>query len=1142
MSALYPQAVAAERQKAAVMNQQVVIQETQTEMLQAQIAGNETLAGTLKQELAIRQAVLKIMQSQTMTQAEMVGLEQAETLALSRLSKGPGMLAGLMGGGSPARARAEMLTLFREMASGAGTTRTLGALMGTLGTVFTSVGLAGYGLYKAITMVGDTEEASAKKIVDANEKLNEHEKAWMDAARAVDSFADAQKLAMQTLPTVTSTAKEAADAWKAFGQGPGVVKSFMEFLAMLGGAGDKARPFQDALEKTAKGLDEVAQRARTTGLAMMQMAQSTAFEILEAKTMPVADAIQMIQTRIREITEQRAQLQPLVKAEDYELFVRYTNQLSIYGNVLQGLFSKQEKQRELIESTTRAIALNNAAGDEEQTIQVKNANAYAAKLKELEKAGIATADATKLAREFADSEEFAARATKEHGDALDDLSGDLKVLIEYWEEYTKIQQYSTDDTSRHFHQLELLEKTIKGLGDPIRDVEKLMPGLSPDERALARWMAWQEQAERSLKEVEMRARAGIASMGDIWHAGLYKMANDMGTWQTNAITLIGRVGDILASNLTSGLADILDGTKSVSDGFREMALNIVKSLERAILELLVIKPLINAISTSLYGGGGGTTAAVAGLGSAFGGGQQRGGRIGGTGNGDHVPVLAEPGEYVIRRDAAQRIGYDQLERMNKMRGGGRVGANGWLRMQRGGGVGTYYWPGGGGIEGRNEFSTGTTYTGGRNPQYFSLENPNAPWVALALGPNSPYHYGQYVMLSNGRIGRFVDYGPGVRHFDVVSRTYYRGGPPIRIAGGAAGRAAIPGGFGGRRGPVGFGGGIRAAGGMPFWQRAAYESGYGGAWRTAFGGGPPSLMVGPPPGRVLVGPEVAAFWAGEGAKMNVPTREGGGFGPTDVYGRPAFPAETGASLIENIYGAPGINITSPTGTAIWRGGSAFVSGSTPGGGFGGFNIPGGIPFAPGSPGGSLGGFGGILGAQIRQHALRYGMTYTPTAAIRGFAAAQGYRGALGWTPELIHAWRRRGLPGIMRGRERGTAGERFGIMGGRAPTKTFHGGGIVDSWSEFQSGGTVQRGEGVFTPAQMSRLAPAGPTINSSQVNVTVNNLGGGRASTSVTTTGGPGGLNEKDARDIGRMVSSLVDARIEKQRRSGGSLYSPRAG
>ena len=50
----------------------------------------------------------------------------------------------------------------------------------------------------------------------------------------------------------------------------------------------------------------------------------------------------------------------------------------------------------------------------------------------------------------------------------------------------------------------------------------------------------------------------------------------------------------------------------------------------------------------------------------------RGGVVPGQGNGDTVPALLTPGEFVIRKDAAQTIGYDKLHKVNKYKSGGIV--------------------------------------------------------------------------------------------------------------------------------------------------------------------------------------------------------------------------------------------------------------------------------------------------------------------------------------------------------------------------------------------------------------------------------------------------------------------------------------
>lgn len=68
---------------------------------------------------------------------------------------------------------------------------------------------------------------------------------------------------------------------------------------------------------------------------------------------------------------------------------------------------------------------------------------------------------------------------------------------------------------------------------------------------------------------------------------------------------------------------------------------------------------------------------IRGFGSALKGAQPvklaSGGRLPGYGGGDRIPILAEAGEFIINKRSASRIGYSQLDRMNKYATGGVVG-------------------------------------------------------------------------------------------------------------------------------------------------------------------------------------------------------------------------------------------------------------------------------------------------------------------------------------------------------------------------------------------------------------------------------------------------------------------------------------
>jgi len=64
---------------------------------------------------------------------------------------------------------------------------------------------------------------------------------------------------------------------------------------------------------------------------------------------------------------------------------------------------------------------------------------------------------------------------------------------------------------------------------------------------------------------------------------------------------LGSVGQTASGTLTTGLTDILDGTKSVGQGFADMSKIIVRAIEEAIVKLLIAQPLMRSLG-GMFGG------------------------------------------------------------------------------------------------------------------------------------------------------------------------------------------------------------------------------------------------------------------------------------------------------------------------------------------------------------------------------------------------------------------------------------------------------------------------------------------------------------------------------------------------------------
>jgi lambda family phage tail tape measure protein len=130
------------------------------------------------------------------------------------------------------------------------------------------------------------------------------------------------------------------------------------------------------------------------------------------------------------------------------------------------------------------------------------------------------------------------------------------------------------------------------------------------------------------------------------------------------------VSTSIESGLVSGLSDLLDGTKSVSQAFGDMSRVIVRALEEAIIKMLIIQPLMRGLSGGLGLSGGGVGGIV---GSAIG--LFDSGGYTGPGGKYQPAGVVHKGEYVFSQESVNRIGVANLERLHRgYANGGIVGA------------------------------------------------------------------------------------------------------------------------------------------------------------------------------------------------------------------------------------------------------------------------------------------------------------------------------------------------------------------------------------------------------------------------------------------------------------------------------------
>ena len=128
---------------------------------------------------------------------------------------------------------------------------------------------------------------------------------------------------------------------------------------------------------------------------------------------------------------------------------------------------------------------------------------------------------------------------------------------------------------------------------------------------------------------------------------------------------------ILSQN--TGVLAVFEGMNRLLQG----TISLVKTLEPLVVPLIAGLALKGAIAAPAAFGRFKTAFTGGGYGNVTG--RAKGGPIAAS---DTVPAMLTPGEFVIRKEAAQKIGYGNLHHMNSvgMAGGGKVGKRGIIEM------------------------------------------------------------------------------------------------------------------------------------------------------------------------------------------------------------------------------------------------------------------------------------------------------------------------------------------------------------------------------------------------------------------------------------------------------------------------------
>lgn len=233
----------------------------------------------------------------------------------------------------------------------------------------------------------------------------------------------------------------------------------------------------------------------------------------------------------------------------------------------------------------------------------------------------------------------------------DKYKTDVQLINDYWEEYALIQSKAATETERTRRVQELQAKTAEQLVDP-----------GQYEDAIGKVNAFYAEKERIAKITNQRIERGEATLWETVVAGIEKAKNAIGTWQQNVSDLIGDVATSIGDGFTDAFVAIIDGTKSASDAFRDMAVSVLRDIERMIVRMLVMQAIKAALNLISPGAGNYVQADSTSL--QF----RRGGEIHGPSHaGGGVPIEAEGGEYIIRKDRVRNEGIERMAMLNEGR-------------------------------------------------------------------------------------------------------------------------------------------------------------------------------------------------------------------------------------------------------------------------------------------------------------------------------------------------------------------------------------------------------------------------------------------------------------------------------------------
>jgi hypothetical protein len=254
-------------------------------------------------------------------------------------------------GASMSRARNEAVTLVRELATGAGTTRTFGALVGSMGLAIGGASIAVYAIGEGINRWSASIVAAAVEQAKFIDQIVKTEEAILQLAKLADSFSKIVALEEKMVSPLDQLTAKLKDAQIPLGPWKQVLDDLANGLAIMGEGHGAFHPFSDAQKAEVKELEAALIKLRGGFESAAVVADKTKASIDAIKAEPAAQAFNEIGQKISELSREQDTLKQKLETETkpaqfakiQQAIASNAQEMQLYQGILDEVTKAEEK-------------------------------------------------------------------------------------------------------------------------------------------------------------------------------------------------------------------------------------------------------------------------------------------------------------------------------------------------------------------------------------------------------------------------------------------------------------------------------------------------------------------------------------------------------------------------------------------------------------------------------------------------------------------------------------------------------------------------------------------------------------------------------------------------------------------------------